>query len=193
MKPYNLYNPLTDPVAMEKMARAKELQHEYNALSPSARRERKALLGEIIGAMGDKVTIISPFYCDYGHNITIGDNFFSNMNLTIIDCAQVTIGDNVLIGPNVGIYTAGHPLSIDLRRQGLEFALPIVVGDDVWIGGHVCILPGVTIGSGSVIGAGSLVTKDVPAGVLAYGNPCRVVRQLEAKAGNDKADILHND
>ena len=129
--------------------------------------------------MGEGGTIVSPFFCDYGYNIHIGANFFSNTNLTILDGAKVEIGDNVFIGPNVGIYTAEHHLNAAKRVEGIEFAYPISIGNDVWIGGGTTILAGVKIGDGSVIGAGSVVTKDIPEGVVAVGVPCRVLKKIE--------------
>ena len=122
--------------------------------------------------------MVPPLYCDYGTNIQVGENFFANYQLTVLDCAAVTIGDNVQIAPNVSIYTAGHPLHPDSRNSGYEYALPITIGDNVWIGGNVVICPGVTIGDCAVIGAGSVVTRDVPPWTVAAGNPCRVLRQI---------------
>ena len=125
--------------------------------------------------------MIQPtFWCDYGYNIEIGENFYANHNCVILDDAKVVFGDNVFLAPNCTFATAGHPLDIQQRNQGLEYAYPITVGDNVWIGAGVTVLPGVTIGAGSVIGAGSLVNRDIPAGVLAAGNPCRVIRPLTA-------------
>lgn len=120
----------------------------------------------------------TPFRCDYGYNIEIGANFYANYNLVILDCANVIFGDNVFIGPNVGIYTAGHPLHFHLRNQAFEYALPIIIENNVWIGGNVVINPGVHIGNNSVIGSGSIVTKNISEGVLAVGNPCKVLRQI---------------
>lgn len=125
-----------------------------------------------------EIGINAPFYCDYGFNIFAGRNFFVNYNCVILDGAKVTFGDNVFIAPNCTFTTAGHPLDVEQRNQGLEIALPITVGDNVWFGANVCVLPGVTIGSGSVIAAGSVVNRDIPSGVLAGGVPCRVIRTL---------------
>nr|WP_312799862.1 sugar O-acetyltransferase [Pseudomonas sp.] len=132
-----------------------------------------------MGKTGEHVLIEALFHCDYGYNIELGENFYSNVNLVILDCAKVSIGRNVFIAPNVGLYTAGHPLDAERRNQGLEYAHPITIGDNVWIGGGVTVLPGVTIGEGAVIGAGSVVTKDIPAHVVAVGNPCRVLRTID--------------
>ena len=139
--------------------------------------ERNELLRSLFGSVKGNFFIEPPFRCDYGCNIEIGENFYANYNLVILDCAKVTIGDNVLIGPNVGIYTAGHPLHFELRNEEWEFACPITIEDNVWIGGNVVLNPGVTVGRNSVVGSGSVVTKDIPANVVAAGNPCRVIRE----------------
>ena len=123
--------------------------------------------------------IEQPFFCDYGYHITIGENFYANHNLVILDATEITIGDNVFIGPNCGIYAAGHPIQIKERNEGLEYAKAIQIGNNVWIGGNVAILPGVSIGDNVTIGAGSVVTKDIPSNVIAYGNPCRVVKSID--------------
>ncbi len=157
---------------------AKELIFEFNALRPSELKERNEILKRLLGKTGKNYFFEPPFRCDYGYNIEIGENFYTNYNLIILDCANVTIGNNVLIGPNVGIFTAGHPLHPDLRKQEWEHAYPIEIKDNVWIGGHAVINPGVSIGENSVIGAGSVVTKNIPANVFAAGNPCRVIRQI---------------
>lgn len=173
-----LYNANYDETLQAEMKATRGKIFEYNNLSPLQDREREAILSSFLGKMGKNVTVISPFYCDYGYNIEVGDNFFANTNFVVLDGAKVTIGNNVFIAPNVGIYTAGHPLDVEQRNEGLEYAFPITIGNNVWIGGHVCIMPGVTIGNGAVIGAGSVVTKDIPANVLAVGNPCRVLREI---------------
>jgi acetyltransferase-like isoleucine patch superfamily enzyme len=157
---------------------AKELVFQFNALHPSKISERDEIIRKLFCSTGEKFFIEPPFRCDYGYNITIGNNFYSNYNLIILDCAKTVIGDNVLIGPNVGIYTAGHPVHHELRDQEYEFALPITIGDNVWIGGNVVINPGISIGENSVIGSGSVVTKDIPANVVAAGNPCRILREI---------------
>lgn len=158
--------------------RAAKLCHQLEQLSPDREEERAALLRELLGAVKGSCTINPGFRCDYGSNITIGDNFYANYNCVILDCAPVTFGDNVLIGPNCGFYAAGHPLDAPTRSSGLEFAAPITVEDDVWLGGSVTVLPGVTIEKGAVIGAGSVVTYDIPAGVVAVGNPCRPIKPV---------------
>jgi maltose O-acetyltransferase len=134
-----------------------------------------------LGKVSSNFWIEPPFYCDYGYNITIGENFYANYNCTILDCAQVKIGDNVMCGPNVSLFTAGHPLDFQIRNQGWEYAYPIIIGNNVWLGGGVIVNPGITIGDNAVIGSGSVVTKDIPANSLAVGNPCKVIRKLEWK------------
>ena len=157
---------------------AKELLFEFNNLRPVEVEARNAILQKLFGKTGRNFYVEPPFRCDYGYNIEIGDNFYANYNLVILDCASVKIGDNVFIAPNVGIYTAGHPIHSDLRNQELEFALPIEIGNSVWIGGNVVINPGIKIGDNTVIGSGSVVTKNIPPNVVAVGNPCKVLRSI---------------
>ena len=157
---------------------AKKLVFKFNELHPSKITEREKIIRKLFASTGEKFFIEPPFRCDYGYNITIGNNFYSNYNLIILDCAKTVIGDNVLIGPNVGIYAAGHPVHHELRNQEYEFALPVIIGNNVWIGGSVVINPGITIGDNSVIGSGSVVTKDIPANVVAAGNPCKILRDI---------------
>lgn len=171
------YKAWLDGLSQERLA-CQEKLGRFNALPPQAREEAAALLKELFGKTGESVHVVPPLYCDYGKNIRVGKNFFANYQLTVLDCAPVTIGDNVQIAPNVSIYTAGHPLHPDSRNSGYEYALPITIGDNVWIGGNVVICPGVTIGDCAVIGAGSVVTRDVPPWTVAAGNPCRVLRQI---------------
>ena len=135
-------------------------------------------VAKILGKTKEKLHIEQPFMCDYGYNIEIGDNFYANHNLLILDANKVKFGDNVFIGPNCGFYTSSHPLDYTIRNKGLEYANPIIVGDNVWFGGNVVVLPGVKIGDNTVIGAGSVVTKDIPSGVVAVGNPCRVIKNI---------------
>lgn len=132
----------------------------------------------VCSSYGKFVAFFQPFYCDYGYNIEIGENFYSNVNCVILDGAKVKFGDNVFVAPNCGFYTAGHPLDVKQRTAGLEYAKPITIGNNVWIGAQVCVMPGVTIGDNCVIGGGSVVTKDIPANSLAVGNPCRVIREI---------------
>lgn len=151
---------------------------EYNQLRPDEHERRDELVRAIFGKAGENINIEAPFRCDYGTNIEVGKNFYANFNCTILDVGKVTIGDNVLLAPNVSIYTAGHPIHPDSRNSGYEYGIAITIGDNVWIGGNVIINPGVTIGSNVVIGAGSIVTKDIPDNVIAVGSPCRVIREI---------------
>jgi len=157
---------------------AKSLCFEFNNLNPNKRDAREEIIKQLFGKIGNNPWIESSFYCDYGYNISVGDNFYSNHNLVILDVCKVTIGDNVLIGPNVGIYTAGHPVKPESRKEGSEFGKPITIGNNVWIGGNVVILPDVTIGDNVVIGAGSVVTKDIPTNVVVVGNPSKIIKNL---------------
>ncbi|MFY1045987.1 sugar O-acetyltransferase [Chryseobacterium sp. GP-SGM7] len=172
-----LYNANDENLIIERQE-VKDLCFQYNHLLPSKIAERKDLIKKLFHKTGENFHIEQPFYCDYGYNIEIGENFYSNMNVVILDCAKVTFGNNVLIAPNCGFYTAGHPFDIEQRNNALEYAHPIKVGNNVWIGAGCSILPGVTIGDNTVIGAGSVVTKDIPPNVLALGNPCRVIRNI---------------
>ena len=158
---------------------AKELLSEFNALPPSEQERRNVILKQLLGKTEAQYYIEPPFRCDYGYNITIGKNFYANYNCTILDCAKIEIGDHVLLGPNVSLFTAGHPLEADERIKGLEYAYPITIGNNVWIGGGTIINPGITIGDNSIIGSGSIVTKDIPANVVVAGNPCRIIRKLD--------------
>jgi acetyltransferase-like isoleucine patch superfamily enzyme len=157
---------------------AEDLVTQFNQAGPKEIERRSNILDKLLGAKKDNVFIKQPFYCDYGYNIKIGENFFSNFNFTILDESTVTIGDNVLVGPNVSIYTVNHAVNIAKRNAGIEYARPVSIGNNVWIGGNVVILQGVTIGDNSIVGAGSVVTKSIPANVLAAGNPCKVLREF---------------
>ena len=173
-----LYDANYDAELIREREACADKTYELNQLRPSRTAEREALIRSLFGKTQKNFTIVSPFYCDYGYNIEIGENFFANMNCVILDGAKVTFGDNVFIAPNCGFYTAGHPLDVERRNKGLEYAYPITVGNNVWIGANVSVLPGVSIGDNSVIGAGSVVTRSIPANVLAAGNPCRVIREI---------------
>lgn len=168
----------TDPALAEERKRAKVLTHRFNHCLPTDTDTQQSLLRELLGSMGQQTWIMQPFQCDYGYNIHLGDRVFINHNCIMLDCAPIRIGDGVLIGPNCGLYTAGHPLDTERRLSWLEYAHPITLGDAVWLGGGVQIMPGVTIGEGSVIGGGSVVIRDIPPGVVAAGNPCRVIRTI---------------
>jgi maltose O-acetyltransferase len=169
----------TDPQLTEERIQARLLLKALNETREDAAEERHTILKALIPNAGPGLWLQPPFYCDYGSNMMIGEKVFFNFNCVVLDVMQVTIGSRSLFGPNVQIYTATHPLNYKERATGLEFARPITIGEDVWVGGSVVICPGVTIGDRCVIGAGSVVTKDIPAGVFAAGNPCRVIRILE--------------
>lgn len=157
---------------------AKEMLFEFNNLRPTEINKRNEIIKKLFGKVSDNFFIEPPFRCDYGYNISIGENFYSNYNCTILDCAKVTIGNNVLFAPNVSLFTAGHPIHFEPRNAGIEYAFPITIGNNVWIGGGVIINPNVTIGDNVVIGSGSVVTKDIPCNSIAVGNPCKVVREI---------------
>lgn len=149
-----------------------------NSQSGASVEQRREIICELVEG-GEGCVVVPPLYCDYGYNVRLGKNVFFNFNCVLLDCAPITIGDNVLFGPNVQLYTPLHPLAAAARRTGVETARPIVIGDDVWIGGGAIVCPGVTIGARSVIGAGSVVTRDVPPDSLAVGNPARVIRSID--------------
>src|SRR6476661_4715824 len=175
-----LAGELYDPMDRELVAgrdRARDLCQALNATREAAQEERRRILRELFGAGGDSVWMQPPFFCDYGSNILLGERVFFNFQCVVLDVALVRIGDFTLFGPAVQIYTATHPMNAELRRKQ-EFAKPIEIGSDVWVGGGAIICPGVKIGSRAVIGAGSVVTRDIPEGVFAAGNPCRVIREI---------------
>lgn len=179
-----LYNGNDRELVAERI-NAKKLCMEYNAITYNDFQKRERLLTRLVALKGENTVIEPDFFCDYGYNIIIGDNFYANHNCVILDCAEVIFGDNVFIGPNCGFYTAGHPLDAETRNAGLEFAKPIKVGSNVWIGGNVCVMPGVTIGDGAVIGGGSVVVNDIPAGCVAVGNPCKPVHDIDENSKKD--------
>ena len=173
-----LYNANYDEELIKERMNVKDKCFEYNNIKPSNIEDRTKLMKEILGKYKDNFFIEQPFMCDYGYNIEIGENFYSNHNLIILDANKVKFGNNVFIAPNCGFYTAIHPINVKERLTWVESAEPITVGDNVWIGGNCVLLPGVTIGKNTVIGAGSVVTKDIPANVVAVGNPCKPIKQL---------------
>ena len=173
-----LYDANYDQALLEERDKAKDLCHQYNQLRPSDRAGQQEVLKKLLGKTGENFTLTAPFWCDYGYNIELGENFYANHNLVILDGAKVTFGDNVFIGPDCGFHTSGHPIDFERRNQGLEYAYSITVGDNVWIGAGVHVMPGVTIGSNVVIGGGSVVVKDIPDNCVAVGNPCKVIRAI---------------
>lgn len=165
-------------------AECKSKCFRFNHTDPIDAEKSAELFRSIVGKAGKNCIVLPDFWCDYGYNIEVGDNFFANHGLVVLDTAKVKFGDNVFIAPNCAFYCAGHPLDVDERNKGLEYALPITVGNNVWIGGSVSVMPGVTIGDGAVIGGGAVVTRDIAPGMLAYGNPCREIRPItEADKG----------
>ena len=178
-----LYHSADETLQKERLE-AKQAIFAINQMPPEKIGKRNEKMKQLFAKIGSNSYIEPPFYCDYGYNIEIGESFYANHNCIFLDCAKITIGNYVMLGPNVNLYTATHPLDAKLRRKSLEQAYPITIEDDVWIGGNVTILPGVTIGKNSVIGAGSVVTKSIPANCLAYGNPCKVQKTLEEKNTN---------
>lgn len=171
------YDPL-DTTLRELRLNARQLTWQFNKTAPEQHKVRRRLLQQLCGAVGKDVFIEPPFHCDYGKHISFGDQVFLNFNCTILDVAPVTLGNYVFVGPGVQFYTVNHPLDALQRRTGIEQARPITIGNDVWLGGGVIICPGVTIGEQTVVAAGSVVTRNLPARVLAGGNPCKVIREL---------------
>ncbi len=169
---------IVDGTLAKHMSNARRLQELYNATPSSETQARQALLTELLGSIGENSSIQAPFHCDYGFRIHIGSHTFINYGCTFLDQGGITIGDHVLLGPNVGLYAAGHPIDPAVRRTDLEFGQPIVIEDNVWLGGGVIVNPGVTIGKNTVIGSGSVVVRDIPPNVVAAGNPCKPIRPI---------------
>ena len=172
-----LYNS-SDPVLLEERRIARVLCKKYNDTTQDEAEHRKIVLADLIGQLGDNLKIEPPFFCDYGSNIVVGNNVFMNFNCVVLDVCPVSIGDDTLLGPNVQIYTATHPTNWKERANILEFGKSISIGSNVWIGGGAILNPGISIGDRTIIGAGSVVTKDIPSDVFAVGNPCKVIKEL---------------
>ena len=173
-----MYDANYDNQLLEERRVAKDLCYDFNVLRPSDTDGQKSIMQKLLGKTPENFCICAPFWCDYGYNIEIGDNFFANHNTVILDGAKVKFGNNVFVAPNCGFYTAGHPIDSLRRNQGIEYAYPITIGDNVWIGAGVHVMPGVTIGSNVVIGGGSVVVNDIPDNSVAVGNPCTVIRPI---------------
>lgn len=189
-----LYDPSESELHADRQS-AKEVLFDYHLLRPGKIIKRNEIIKKLFGKIDGLFWIEPPFRCDYGYNITIGENFYANYNCTILDCAKITIGSNVMLGPNVSLFTAGHPVHGELRNTGLEFALPITIGDNVWIGGGAIVNPGIVIGDNVVIGAGSVVTRDIAPNCIAAGNPCKVIREItdeDKKYYFKKIEVLSN-
>lgn len=167
-----------DPELAKDFHKAKRLLREYNQTTEYQEADRQAILKDLFKQSGKKIHIEPPFHTDYGCNTVIGENFYSNYDCIILDIANVKIGDNVMFGPRVGLYTAGHPIDAVIRNEHYEYGKPITIGNNVWVGGNVVFNPGVTVGDNVVIGSGSIVTKDIPSSFIAVGNPCKVLRKI---------------
>ena len=183
-----LYTDMYEGLPDERL-RGKELIYDYNNTRPSEQKKRGEILKKLFGSVGKEPFIETPLHVAYGSNIHIGDYFYANFNLVIVDDIEVYIGNNVMIAPNVTISVTGHPIHPSQRKDGAQFSIPVTIEDNVWIGSGVIILPGVTIGKNSVVGAGSIVTKSIPENVVAVGNPCRVLREITEKDKETFSDI----
>ena len=173
-----LYNAGSDPELISEVMRAKKLCHEYNSIDPTDFDAQEAVLKKLLGKTGKRFHVYPPFWCDYGYNIELGEDFFANHGTVMLDGGKITFGNNVLVGPGCGFHTAGHPIDKERRNDWQVYNKPITVGNNVWFGAGVQVMPGVTIGNDCVIGAGSIVVSDIPDGSIAVGNPCKVIRPI---------------
>lgn len=185
-----LYDANYDERLLEERNRCKDICFAFNSCPPSRKKDRRTIIKKLFGKADDTFQIESDFWCDYGYNIEFGRNFYANHGCIILDEAKVVFGDYVFIGPNCGFYTAGHPVNSKLRAKGLEYAKSIIVGNNVWFGGNVVVMPGIRIGDDVIVGAGSVVTKDIPSGVIAVGNPCRVLRNISKKEMEEEKGVF---
>lgn len=188
MEAQKLYDANYDKELENERLECKALCQKYNALPIKELEKRRKLIKKILGGTGEHIHIEPDFWCDYGYKITVGENFYANHGLIILDAGGVTFGDNVFIAPSCGFHTSGHPIDFERRNRGLEYAYPIKVGSNVWIGAGVQVMPGVTIGDNVVIGGGSVVVKDIPSDSVAVGNPCRVIRSITEKDSQNSWD-----
>lgn len=168
----------TDEEIAKMSLKSRQLLDQFNQTSFTDFTKRAKIAKKLFGSTGNNLIMSNPFYCDYGSNIYVGDNFYTNFDCMILDVCKVTIGNNVFFAPKVSIYTATHPIDAAVRATGLEYGKPVTIGDNVWVGGNAIINPGVTIGNNVVIGSGSVVTKDIPSNVIAAGNPCKIIRSI---------------
>jgi acetyltransferase-like isoleucine patch superfamily enzyme len=178
-----LYNPLEDEASFRRLNECRDLCWRYNNIMPSDMTAKRMLLSKIVGETDGTAVVMAPLHCDYGENVRLGRRFFANYNTVLLDAAPIVFGDNVLVGPNCCFTTSGHPTEASVRREGLQYASPITIGDDVWFGAGVTVCPGVTIGSDVVIGAGSVVIRDIPSHVVVAGVPCKPIRFLRTDEG----------
>lgn len=174
----DLYSSTSNEVLKQDLLQARQLLFDFNHSAPNEQQKRHQIISMLFQQTPASFFIEPPFRCDYGFNISIGEGFYANFDCIMLDGAPIRIGERVCFGPRVGLYTANHPIDKDIRALELEFSSPITIGDDVWLGGNVVVMPGITIGSNVIVGAGSVVTKDIPSNVIAVGNPCQVLRDI---------------